>query len=170
MRYFEDFRAGDVHDLGTVTVTEDEVLEFARRFDPQPFHTDPQRAEQSTFGGLIASGFHTSALFMRRYVDGLLAYSAGAGSPGIDEVRYHRPVRPGDVLTARIEILGARPSLGNPATGIVQPRCELVAPDGTVVFSMILHSIFRRRPADTSGRIPVSMPAAEDPVPCARTR
>ncbi|MEU6119245.1 MaoC family dehydratase [Streptomyces sp. NPDC047117] len=168
MRYFEDFRAGDIHELGTVTVTEEEVLEFARRFDPQPFHTDPGLAKRSPFGGLIASGFHTSALFMRRYVDGLLAYSACAGSPGIDEIRYHRPVRPGDTLTARIEVLGSRPSLGNPATGIVQPRCELVAADGTVVFSMILHSIFRRRPADSSARTPVSMSAAEDPVGCAR--
>ncbi|WDV52217.1 MaoC family dehydratase [Streptomyces coeruleorubidus] len=170
MRYFEDFRTGDIHELGTVTVTEEEVLEFARRFDPQPFHTDPELAKQSPFGGLIASGFHTSALFMRRYVDGLLAYSACVGSPGIDEVRYHRPVRPGDILTARIRILGSRPSLGNPATGIVQPRCELVAPDGTAVFSMILHSIFRRRPADSSAESPASMSAAEDPVACVRER
>ncbi|MFF8595905.1 MaoC family dehydratase [Streptomyces sp. NPDC015220] len=167
MRYFEDFRKGDVHELGTVTVSEREVLEFARRYDPQPFHTDAEQAKRSPFGGLIASGFHTSALFMRRYVDGLLAYSACVGSPGIDEVRYHRPVRPGDVLTARITILGSRPSLGAPATGIVQPRCELVAPDGTVVFSMILHSIFRRRPADSFATSPVSMPVAQDPVPCA---
>ncbi|MER6334060.1 MaoC family dehydratase [Streptomyces sp. NPDC001034] len=166
MRYFEDFRTGDVHELGTVTVTEEEVLDFARRFDPQPFHIDPERAKQSSFGGLIASGFHTSALFMRRYVDGLLAYSACEGSPGIDEVRYRRPVRPGDVLTARVEILGSRPALGNPATGIVQPRCELVAADGTVVFSMILHSIFRRRPAAPSTAAPSSMSAAQDPVAC----
>ncbi|MEU0073767.1 MaoC family dehydratase [Streptomyces sp. NPDC006332] len=170
MRYFEDFRVGDVHELGTVTVTEEEVLEFGRRYDPQSFHTDAERAKRSPFGGLIASGFHTSALFMRRYVDGLLAYSDCVGSPGIDEVRYHRPVRPGDTLTARVEILGSRPSLMNPTTGIVQPRCQLVAPDGTVVFSMILHSIFRRRPTAASAASPVSMPAAEDPVACARTR
>ncbi|MDQ1007402.1 acyl dehydratase [Streptomyces sp. V4I23] len=168
MRYFEDFRTGDVHQLGTVTVTEEEVLEFARRFDPQPFHIDAELAKQSPFGGLIASGFHTASLFMRRYVDGLLAYSACAGSPGIDEIRFHRPVRPGDVLTARLEVLGSRPSLMSPTTGIVQPRCELVAQDGTVVFSMILHSIFRRRPADSSAATPASMPAAEDPVPCAQ--
>ncbi|MFJ9033445.1 MaoC/PaaZ C-terminal domain-containing protein [Streptomyces sp. NPDC102274] len=170
MRYFEDFRTGDIHELGSVVVTEEEVLEFARRYDPQPFHIDPELAERSAFGGLIASGFHTASLFMRRYVDGLLTYSACAGSPGIDEVRYHRPVRPGDTLTARIQILGSRPSLMSPTTGIVQPRCELVAPDGTVVFSMILHSIFRRRPADSSARTPVSMSAAEDPVACGRKR
>ncbi|MEW2400449.1 MaoC family dehydratase [Streptomyces sp. NPDC046862] len=171
MRYFEDFRTGDIHELGTVTVTEEEVLEFARRFDPQPFHTDTELAARSSFGGLIASGFHTASMFMRRYVDGLLAYSACAGSPGIDEVRFHRPVRPGDKLTARIEILGSRPSLTSPATGIVQPRCQLVTPDGTVVFSMVLHSIFRRRPADSAAPDAVSsMPMAEDPVPCAGPR
>lgn len=169
MRYFEDFRTGDVHQLGTVTVSEEEVLEFARKFDPQPFHTDAALAAASPFGGLIAPGLHSAALFMRRYVDGLLAYSAGVGSPGIDEVRFHRPVRPGEVFTARLEVLGSRPSLMSPTTGIVQPRCELVAQDGAVVFSMILHSIFRRRPVGTSAASPVSMPAAEDPVGCAQT-
>jgi acyl dehydratase len=170
MRYFEDFRTGDVHELGTVVVTEKEVLEFGSRFDPQPFHIDKERAAGSPFGGLIASGFHTAAMFMRRYVDGLLAYSDCVGSPGIDEVRFHRPVRPGDTLTARVEILGSRPTL-SPSTGIVQPRCQLVAADGTVVFSMILHSIFRRRPADSAAPDAMSsMPTAEDPVPCAGPR
>jgi acyl dehydratase len=168
MRYFEDFRTGDIHELGTVTVREEEVLDFGRRFDPQPFHTDPKLAADSPFGGLVASGWHTASLFMRRYVDGLLAYSACTGSPGIDEIRFHRPVRPGDVLTARLEVLGKGPSFGNPATGIVKPRCQLVAADGTVVFSMILHSIFRRRPAGPAAAFPASMSAAEDPVPCAR--
>ncbi|MFF8836338.1 MaoC family dehydratase [Streptomyces sp. NPDC015130] len=168
MRYFEDFRPGDVHELGTVTVTTEEVLEFGRRFDPQPFHTDPELAAGSQFGGLIASGFHTQSMFMRRYVDGLLAYSACMGSPGIDEVRYLRPVRPGDVLTARVEILGSTPSPFNRTTGTVKPRCTLVAADGTAVFSMILHSIFRRRPAGTEAAHLSSMPAAEDPVACGR--
>ncbi|MBA0053178.1 MaoC family dehydratase [Streptomyces sp. AJS327] len=168
MRYFEDFRAGDIHELGTVRVTEADVLAFAKRFDPQPFHTDQRLAEESEFGGLVASGWHTASLFMRRYVDGLLAHSACAGSPGVDELRYHRPVRPGDVLTARVEILGSRPSLTNPTTGVVQPRCQLVAQDGTVVFSMILHSIFRRRPGGSSAS-PASMPAAQDPVACVRS-
>jgi acyl dehydratase len=171
MRYFEDFRTGDIHELGTVIVTEEEVLEFAARFDPQPFHTDAKLAARSPFGGLVASGFHTASMFMRRYVDGLLAYSACAGSPGIDEVRFHRPVRPGDKLTARIEIIGSRPSLTSSATGIVQPRCQLVALDGTVVFSMVLHSIFLRRPADSAAPDAVSsMPAAQDPVACAGPR
>ncbi|BAU85049.1 acyl dehydratase [Streptomyces laurentii] len=166
MRYFEDFRPGDVHELGTVTVTAEEVLEFGRRFDPQPFHTDPELAKDSQFGGLIASGFHTQSMFMRRYVDGLLAYSECMGSPGIDEVRYLRPVRPGDVLTARVEVLGVTPSPFNPATGTVKPRCTLVGADGAPVFSMILHSIFRRRPAGSEAGRLSSMPASEDPAGC----
>ncbi|GAA2788406.1 MaoC family dehydratase [Streptomyces showdoensis] len=166
MRYFEDFRPGDIHELGTVTVTAEEVLEFGRRFDPQPFHTDPELAAESQFGGLIASGFHTQSMFMRRYVDGLLAYSFCMGSPGIDEVRYLRPVRPGDVLTARVEVLAATPSPFNPTSGTVKPRCTLVAADGTAVFSMILHSIFRRRPAGTEVGHLSSMPAAQDPIGC----
>lgn len=168
MRYFEDFRAGDVHELGTVTVREEDVLDFGRRFDPQAFHTSHELAAKSPFGGLIASGWHTASLFMRRYVDGLLAYSACMGSPGVDEIRYHRPVRPGETLTAKVEIIGSRPSFGNPSTGIVQPRCQLVDRDGTVVFSMILHSIFQRRPADDSADSPSCWPAAEDPVACAQ--
>ncbi|MEU9033074.1 MaoC family dehydratase [Streptomyces sp. NPDC048383] len=169
MRYFEDFRTGDVHELGTITVTADEVLDFGKRFDPQPFHTDPGLAAQSAFGGLIASGWHSASMFMRRYVDGLLAYSACTGSPGVDEIRYLRPVRPGDVLTARVEILGSRPSPFNPTTGVVQPRCTLVDHEGRVVFSMILHSIFRRRPAESDADHPASSCAAEDPVACVRS-
>ncbi|MBT2454551.1 MaoC/PaaZ C-terminal domain-containing protein [Streptomyces sp. ISL-86] len=169
MRYFEDFRTGDVYELGTITVTTEEVLEFGRRFDPQAFHTDLELAARSPFGGLIASGWHTASMFMRRYVDGLLAYSACTGSPGVDEIRYVRPVRPGDVLTARVEILGSRPSPFNPTTGIVQPKCLLVDHDGTVVFSMILHSIFQRRPADPDATYSGTKSAAEDPVACVRS-
>ncbi|MGW0395403.1 MaoC family dehydratase [Streptomyces sp. NPDC003042] len=169
MRYFEDFRTGDVHELGTVTVTAEEVLEFGKRFDPQPFHTDPERAAASPFGGLIASGWHTASMFMRRYVDGLLAYSACAGSPGVDEIRYVRPVRPGDVLTARLEILGSRPSPFNPTTGVVQPKCLLLDADGAVVFSMILHSIFQRRPVDPPTARCGTKSGAEDPVACVRS-
>ncbi|MFI5618680.1 MaoC family dehydratase [Streptomyces sp. NPDC051567] len=168
MRYFEDFRTGDVHELGTVTVTTREVLEFGKRFDPQPFHTNQELAADSAFGGLIASGWHTASMFMRRYVDGLLAYSACTGSPGVDEIRYLKPVRPGDVLTARVEILGSRPSPFNPGTGVVQPKCLLLDSDGTVVFSMILHSIFRRRPVAHPAPRPASPSGAQDPVPCAR--
>ncbi|TQF01856.1 MaoC family dehydratase [Kitasatospora acidiphila] len=165
MYYFEDFVAGAEFELGTVTVTDDQIIEFGRRFDPQPFHVDHELAAASPFGGLIASGWHTASLFMRRYVDGLLADSACLGSPGVDEIRYHRPVRPGDQLTARVRILGSRPSLGRPDTGIVQPSCELVDSEGQLVFSMILHSIFGRRPARPAAPMPSVDPVHPVPVP-----
>lgn len=149
MRYLEDFHPGDVHELGTVTVTAEEILEFGKRYDPQPFHIDPAAAELSPFGGLVASGWLTASLFMRCYVDSVLSESACCGSPGIDELRYLRPVRPGDVLTARLTVLGSRPSLSQPDRGILQPRCEMLADDGHPVFSMVLHSIFLRRPTAT---------------------
>lgn len=146
MLYFEDFEVGAVHELGTVKVTDSEIIEFATRYDPQPFHVDHALAAESPFGGLIASGWLTASLFMRCYVDALLRDSAGAGSPGIDELRYLRPVRPGDELSARLTVLGVGPALGRPDVGMVRPRCEMVNQDGATVFSMILHSIFRRRP------------------------
>lgn len=146
MRYFEDYVVGDVHDLGKVVVDDKEIIEFGRKYDPQPFHVDRDLAAESSFGGLIASGWLTASLFMRRYVDALLADSACEGSPGVDEIRYARPVRPGDRLTARLTVLGAVPSLSRAGTGVVKPKCELVDEGGEVVFSMILHSIFRRRP------------------------
>ena len=96
--YFEDFELGRVYELGSVDVTEADILEFARRFDPQPFHVDPEAARQSVFGGLIASGWHTGAMWMRLYVDSLLDGAASMGSPGIEELRWLAPVRPGDTL------------------------------------------------------------------------
>lgn len=146
MLYLEDFTVGDVYDLGEVKVTQEEVLSFGRAYDPQVFHTDPERAKESSFGGLVASGWLTASLFMRRYVEEILDRSAGEGSPGVDEVRFHRPVRPGDVLRARLTVLGVAPVLSNRRSGILRPRCELVDAEGAVVFSMVLHSIFRRRP------------------------
>ncbi|MDF9817140.1 MaoC family dehydratase [Streptomyces sp. SPB162] len=149
MRYFEDFAAGDVHDLGSVTVTAEEIIEFGERYDPQPFHTDPAAAADSAFGGLVASGWLTASLFMRAYVDGLLRDSACAGSPGVDEIRYRRPVCPGDTLGARLTVLRTGPVLGHKDRGLVQPRCELLDDAGQQVFSMTLHSLFLRRPAAT---------------------
>lgn len=143
--FWEDFEPGAEYELGTVIVTEEEILEFGRRYDPQPFHVDGQAATESCFGGLIASGWLTASLYMRLYVDGLLRGGAGEGSPGVDEIRYHRPVRAGDKLSARFTVLDRSPSLMRPQTGVVRPRCEFRDQDGNVVFSMILHSIFRRR-------------------------
>ena len=146
VRYLEDFQPGDVHELGEVTVTEEHIIEFGERYDPQPFHVDPAAAKASAFGGLIASGWLTASLFMRQYVENLLVDSAGAGSPGIDELRYYRPVRPGDVLRARFTVLAVQPAFGRPDRGIVRPRCEMLDAEGKPVLSMILNSIFLRDP------------------------
>lgn len=99
MRYFEDFKVGNVTEIGPVSVSQDEIVEFATRDDPQPFHIDPEAAKSSPFGGLIASGWHTTALFMGMFVRGILLDAASMGSPGVEEIRWTAPVRPGDRLT-----------------------------------------------------------------------
>ena len=132
-RWFEDYVPGAVHDLGSMVVDEQEVIAFARQFDPQPFHLDKERAEQSAFGGLIASGWHTACMTMRLIVDRYLSEVSSEGSPGIDELRWLRPVRPGDQLTVRITILDARRSRSRPERGIVRSQVETRNQDGEVV-------------------------------------
>jgi acyl dehydratase len=104
-RYFEDFRAGDEFDLGERTVSEEEIVAFARQFDPQPFHVDAAAAAASPFGGIIASGWHTGSMFMRLFVDGVLANSSSIGAAGVDELRWKKPVRPGDRLRGKVRVL-----------------------------------------------------------------
>lgn len=101
-RYFDDFKVGDVIDLGHHTITKDEIIAFARQFDPQSFHLDEEAAARTMFGGLIASGWHTGSLMMRLLYEGAIKHSVSLGSPGIDEMRWVRPVRPGDTLSARM--------------------------------------------------------------------
>src|SRR5690606_17077669 len=112
--YFEDLTPGRAFDLGAVTVTEDEIVEFATRFDPQPFHVDPAAAAESPFGGIIASGWHTCAMCMRLLVDGLMNQTISLGSPGVEQIRWLAPVRPGDRLSARTTVEDARPSSTKP--------------------------------------------------------
>ena len=147
MRYFEDFNAGDVLELGSVTVTEEEIVEFASRYDPQPFHVDAEAAKASPFGGLVASGWHTTALFMGLYVRAVLLDSASLGSPGIDEIRWTAPVRPGDTLTGRSTVTETRPSARNPARGTIFTTNELLNQDGTLVMTMRARGFFARRAA-----------------------
>lgn len=125
-RYFEDYIPGSVHEFGEVLVDEGEVLEFARQYDPQYFHTDPLRARDSMFGGLIASGFHTAAMVMRLLVDHFLSQVAGMGSPGLDELRWLKPVRPGDRLWIRITIQEAKRSRSKPDRGLVSSLVEVL--------------------------------------------
>ena len=144
--YFEDIEPGGVYELGTRTVTESEIVAFAREWDPQPFHTDPEAAKESVFGGLIASGWQTGAMWMRMYVDTMLG-SAARGSPGIEELRWLAPVRPGDTLSGRLTVLEARPSATKPDRGTIRIRGEMVNQDGVTVMSMTSRGHFGRRPA-----------------------
>ncbi|MFL5926288.1 MAG: MaoC family dehydratase [Gaiellaceae bacterium] len=146
MRYFEDFTVGDVTELGSVTVSEGEIVEFASRYDPQPFHVDPDAAQASPFGGLIASGWHTTALFMGLFVRAVLLDSASLGSPGVEEIRWTAPVRPGDTLTGRTMIVETRPSSKSPGRGTVITTNEVFNQHGTLVMTMRARGFFARRP------------------------
>lgn len=147
-RHFEDYPPGAYAEYGPIVVDEDEVIDFACRFDPQPFHVDRQAAALSSFGGLIASGWHTAALMMRVLVDSYLPRGAGLGSPGIDELRWLAPVRPGDRLTVRIAVLEARRSASRRDRGLVRQRIEVVKDDGTVAMSLVALMLVRARGAD----------------------
>jgi len=119
-RYFEDYVAGNKYRLGEAEVHEQEIIEFARRYDPQPMHTDPEAAARGIYGGLIASGWHTGALMMRLLVEKFLPGQASVGSPGIDRLRWLRPVRPGDVLSVTTTVLEARRSASRPEMGLIR--------------------------------------------------
>jgi len=142
---FEDFEPGQVYELGSKVVTEDEIVGFAQQFDPQPFHVDAEAAKDSVFGGLIASGWHTGAMWMRLYVDSLLGGASGQGSSGIEELRWLAPVRPGDTLSGRLIVLDATASESHPERGTIRIRGEMVNQDGVTVMSMISRGRFARR-------------------------
>jgi acyl dehydratase len=142
---FEDFEPGQVYELGSTTVTEEEIVDFARRYDPQPFHLDAEVAKDSDFGGLIASGWHTGAMWMRLYVDSLLGGGSGQGSSGIEELRWLAPVRPGDTLSGRLTVLETTPSERHPHRGTIRIRGEMVNQDGVTVMSMVSRGRFGRR-------------------------
>ncbi len=147
MRYFEDFKVGESFELGSTTITDAEIIAFARQYDPQSFHLDPEAAKQSIFGGLIASGWQTASLFMRMLVDSIISKSHGMGSSGLEELRWPAPVRPGDTLNARMLVLETRPSRSRPEMGIVRWRGEGLNQWGELVMSLVAITFFRRRPA-----------------------
>jgi len=147
VRYFEDFKPGDVIELGSRTISKESILAFAREFDPQPFHTDEEAAKRSIYGGLLASGWHTGSLLMRILNDGLLKDTASLGSPGVDELRWLKPVRPGDVLSARMTVLESIPSRSKPDRGLIRSLMELRNQDGEIVLTVRGLSLLGRRPA-----------------------
>src|SRR5579859_7681195 len=145
-RYFEDFAEGLTIELGSVAFTSEGIMAFARQYDPQPMHTDPERAAESIYGGLIASGWQTAASYMRLLVDAVLGQSESLGSPGIDKLRWLKPVRPGDTLSARFIVLEAKPSRSRPDRGIVRSRGEMVNQSGEVVMDLEAVNFFSTRP------------------------
>jgi acyl dehydratase len=147
-RYFEDYLVGSVHEFGSIAVEEDEIIAFAKRFDPQIFHTDPESAKRTIFGGLIASGWHTAGLMMRLFANNFLSKVASLGSPGVDELHWNRPVRPGDELSIRVTVLEKRRSRTKPDRGVVHSFIEVMNQNREVVMSMKAVNIFfcRERP------------------------
>ena len=148
--YFEDYVPGAlVEHPATITVDQTAVIEFAEQFDPQYFHVDPEAAADGPFEGLIASGWHTAGLMMRLYADQYLSKVASLGGPGVDELRWLAPVRPGDVLRLRTEVLESRLSKSKPDRGLVRTRTELLNQHGLVVFTCVVLNFLAVRPSST---------------------
>lgn len=146
MRYFEDFHVGDSFELGSKQVTEEEIIAFAQQFDPQPFHVNPEEARNSFFGGIVASGWHTMGMYMRMFVDEILNKTVSLASPGIDEIRWLKPVRPGDVLRGTFLVTECTASKSRPEMGIVRSKCEAFNQKDELVMTMIgIHFIGRQR-------------------------
>ncbi|GAB3042699.1 MaoC family dehydratase [Parafrigoribacterium mesophilum] len=146
-RYFEDYQPGISCVCGNTLVTEEEILRFAREFDPQTMHVDPAAAETGPFHGLIASGWHTAAMVMRITVEHFLNSAASLASPGVNDLRWLKPVRPGDTLRVRFTILDSRPSQSKPDRGLVRTNTEVLNQSDEVVMSMTALNMIRRRGA-----------------------
>jgi acyl dehydratase len=144
---FEDFTEGNVIDLGGRDVTAQEVIEFASEFDPQPMHLDEASGRASILGGLSASGWHTCSMFMRLFCDSLLLHSTSQGSPGVDQIKWKKPVLAGDRLTGRSTVVSARPSKSRPSLGLVALRSELSNQRGEVVLELESTVMFLKREA-----------------------
>ena len=146
LKYFDDYLPGATYDCGNVSISEAEILAFAKQFDPQPFHVDPEAAAGGPFGGLVASGWHTAVLVMRQLVDHYLSEEASLGSPGLDEMRWPNPVRPGDTLRVRATVVEARRSLSKPDRGIMKTMIEALNQDGRPVMRATAINFLRVRP------------------------
>jgi acyl dehydratase len=144
-RYFEDYIPGSTFEYGEISLSAEEIIDFAKRFDPQPIHVDPEAAARGPFAGLIASGWHTAGVMMRLLADHYVSHVAGMASPGVDELRWMLPVRPGDSLSIRITILETKRSRSKPDRGIVRSLVEVMNQNKEVVMSLKTLSIFRCR-------------------------
>ena len=146
-KYFDDFSVGDRFVTGGITLTESDIINFALRYDPQPFHLDANAASESAFGGLIASGYQSLALCFRLFIQTGILTKASMGSPGIDELRWLSPVRPGDTLHTSIEVKEVIPSMSKPDRGIVRFRYAAINQHDEEALSFVLNHLLRRRPA-----------------------
>jgi acyl dehydratase len=146
--YFEDFYPGQEIALGSRTVSEEEIIEFARQFDPQPFHVDHDAAEASIFKGVIASGWHTCSMMMRLVVDKLMSESSSMGSPGLDGVRWMQPVRGGDTLSVSFLTVKVKPSASRPDRGVVWSKWTATNQHGQTVCTIEGMGMYGRRPAE----------------------
>ncbi|GAA0655905.1 MaoC family dehydratase [Salarchaeum japonicum] len=145
MTYYEDYDVGDVEEFGSYTVTKEEILEFAEQFDPQPFHVDEEAAKESPFGGLIASGWHTASLWMKLMVEHHYDDAASLGSPGVEEIQWTEPVRPGDTLSVRLEVAEKRPLESDPRRGLLTTDTAMFNGDDEVVMTMRGKAFYERR-------------------------
>jgi acyl dehydratase len=145
MRAFEDLKLGDVMEFGPLAITAADIKSFASRFDPQPMHLDDAAVQNTIVGGLFASGLHMVCIHMRLFADGVLRDSTSMGSPGVEEIRYLAPLRAGDSLTLRVEIVGARPSRSRSEMGLVNFRSRMVNGDGKALLEMSATLMFARR-------------------------
>lgn len=145
-RYFEDYEDGEVFEFGSYEVTEEEIISFASQYDPQYFHIDPEAAKQSHFGGLVASGWMTGSILMRMMVEGFISAKASMGSPGLDEIRWFAPVRPGDVLRGKAIVESTRRSKSKPDRGIINTCWEVINQDDVVVMRVRGMGMYRTRP------------------------
>ena len=145
--FFEDFEVGKTYPVGTRSVTEEEIIAFATQFDPQPFHVDQDAAAKSIFGSIIASGWHTCSMIMRVMVDGFLKESSSMGSPGVDEIRWIKPVRGGDTLSITTTVLDVKPSGSRPDRGVVWTEWRATNQHGELVATVKGMGMFGRRPA-----------------------
>jgi acyl dehydratase len=153
--YWEDLTAGSVRDLGTVSPTAQEIRAFATQFDPQPFHIDEEAAKRSIFGKLCASGWHTCSMAMRLMVDNFLSESSSLGSPGLESLKWLKPVYPGDTLSLKSTILESRPMASRPDVGLVRTSWDMFNQDGEKVLHMEGYGMFRRRePAQPQDQAP----------------
>ena len=146
MRFFEDFEQGQTFEVGSYRLEAEDAIAFAREYDPQPFHVDPEAAKKTPFGGIVASGWHTLAINSRLGVDGMMSTVAGLGAPGIEEVRWPKPVRPPVTLRGRASVLSVKPSESNPRRGTVRFLCELLDDAGDVVLQATIPMFIARRP------------------------